>query len=279
MASIGFAMAACIWWINFEFVEDDAIKSPSLWPRFIYLYGHYFIVSSIVADRYRRRARDQGNWRRPSPSSDARAAWRRHRDLSRRGHDRKMAAGVCSFMFVRIVMVVLSLAMIFLGQFLPPLVSGDRTFSLYWFREFGSRAGSVKFASDEEIPALVAPCEHSRLATVHEPRTPKAARNASRTITNGCTCGCASNAATSAAAILRGTSTRPSIITRRTTRSWRRWKRRKLGVVLRRRAFVPMPQKLETCSGENLEWIVQTDMETCEHLREIRDCHSECGWL
>src|SRR5215207_4441449 len=49
VASVGFAMAACIWWINFEFVEDDAIRSKSLWPRVIYLYGHYFIVSSIVA--------------------------------------------------------------------------------------------------------------------------------------------------------------------------------------------------------------------------------------
>jgi low temperature requirement protein LtrA len=48
-ASMGFAMAACIWWINFEFVEDDAIKSRSLTPRVVYLYSHFFIVSSIVA--------------------------------------------------------------------------------------------------------------------------------------------------------------------------------------------------------------------------------------
>jgi low temperature requirement protein LtrA len=47
-AVFGFAMAACIWWLNFEFVEDEAIKRPALLPRIIYLYGHYFMVSSIV---------------------------------------------------------------------------------------------------------------------------------------------------------------------------------------------------------------------------------------
>ena len=48
-AVFGFAMAACIWWLNFEFVEDYAIKRPVLLPRIIYLFGHFFIVSSIVA--------------------------------------------------------------------------------------------------------------------------------------------------------------------------------------------------------------------------------------
>src|SRR5687767_10264738 len=44
MASIGFAMAACIWWINFDFIDDNAIRTRDLFPRFVYLYGHYFIV-------------------------------------------------------------------------------------------------------------------------------------------------------------------------------------------------------------------------------------------
>lgn len=48
-ACLGFAMAACIWWINFDFVEDSAIKSRDLVPRFVYLFGHFFIVASIVA--------------------------------------------------------------------------------------------------------------------------------------------------------------------------------------------------------------------------------------
>jgi low temperature requirement protein LtrA len=49
MATLGFAMAACVWWINFEFVDDEAIRSPRLGPRFVYIYGHFFTVSSIVA--------------------------------------------------------------------------------------------------------------------------------------------------------------------------------------------------------------------------------------
>ena len=48
-ACLGFAMAASIWWINFEFVEDSALASPSLVQRFSYIYGHFFIVTSIVA--------------------------------------------------------------------------------------------------------------------------------------------------------------------------------------------------------------------------------------
>lgn len=43
-ACLGFAMAAAIWWINFDFVEDSAITSRALFPRFVYLYGHFFIL-------------------------------------------------------------------------------------------------------------------------------------------------------------------------------------------------------------------------------------------
>lgn len=47
-ATLGFVIATSIWWINFDFVEDSAIKSRSLVPRFVYMFGHFFIVSSIV---------------------------------------------------------------------------------------------------------------------------------------------------------------------------------------------------------------------------------------
>lgn len=49
VGAFGFAMAACIWWITFEFVEDDLIKDFALLPRLIYLYGHFIVVASIVA--------------------------------------------------------------------------------------------------------------------------------------------------------------------------------------------------------------------------------------
>ena len=48
-ACLGFAMAAATWWINFDFVEESALVSGSLLRRFSYIYGHFFIVTSIVA--------------------------------------------------------------------------------------------------------------------------------------------------------------------------------------------------------------------------------------
>ena len=169
-AAIGFAMAACVWWINFEFVEDDAIKSRSLIPRTVYLYSHFFIVSSIVAIGIgvEHAIKDTGEAHLHLPT------------LSLLGGGIaiylsavtivKLAAGVCRLLFVRIVTIAFSLALIFIGQFLPPFVSVVGFFAILvsgvWLE---GKFGEVR--PREEGTSALDPCEHSAEATVFKPRS------------------------------------------------------------------------------------------------------------
>ena len=171
-AAIGFAMAACIWWINFEFVEDDAIKSRSLVPRVVYIYSHFFIVSSIVAIGIgvEHAIKDTVDPHLHLPT------------LALLGGGIaiylaavttvKLAAGVCTLLFVRIVTIAFSLAMIFIGQFLPPFASVVAFFGILvsgvWLE---GRFGEMR-PHDAETSALE-PCEHSDGATVFTPRSTK----------------------------------------------------------------------------------------------------------
>jgi hypothetical protein len=169
MASIGFAMAACIWWINFEFVEDDAIKSRLLFPRVVYLYSHFFIVASIVALGI-------GVEHAIKETADAHL---HIPTLALMGGGIaiylaavtivKLAAGVCSLLFIRIVTIAFSLAMIFIGYYLPPLVTGAGFFAILvsgvWLEV---RFGEVR--EREDISPLE-PCEHSEQASVFHPRS------------------------------------------------------------------------------------------------------------
>ncbi|MDQ3687677.1 MAG: low temperature requirement protein A [Acidobacteriota bacterium] len=47
-AGAGFAVAAALWWIHFEFVEDYALRSARMTSRYVYLYGHFFTVAGVV---------------------------------------------------------------------------------------------------------------------------------------------------------------------------------------------------------------------------------------
>ena len=48
-AVVGFGIAAALWWIHFEFVEDYALRRGRVWARYLYMYGHYVMVAGIVA--------------------------------------------------------------------------------------------------------------------------------------------------------------------------------------------------------------------------------------
>ena len=169
MASIGFAMAACIWWINFEFVEDDAIKSPNLGPRFVYLYSHFFVVASIVAlgVGVEHAIKETGEPHLHMPTlaliGGSIAIFFAAVTIV------KMAAGICTLVFLRIAAVALPLALIFVGQFLPPLPTIVGFFLILvagvWLE---GRFGEV--GEREEVSPLM-PCEHSEFATVVEPKS------------------------------------------------------------------------------------------------------------
>ena len=169
MASIGFAMAACVWWVNFEFVEDDAVKSPFLFPRFVYLYSHYFVVASIVAlgVGVEHAIKETGEEHLHLPTlallGGSIATYLAAVTIV------KLAAGVCRLLLVRIVTIALSLLLIFIGSFLPTLVVAAIflmiLISAVWIE---ARFGEIR--PHEESSPLRA-CEHSPSAVVFRPRS------------------------------------------------------------------------------------------------------------
>jgi low temperature requirement protein LtrA len=48
-AAAGFGLAACIWWMYFEFVGSSALSRESLLSSFLWGYGHMLVFSGIAA--------------------------------------------------------------------------------------------------------------------------------------------------------------------------------------------------------------------------------------
>lgn len=157
-ASLGFAMAACIWWINFDFVEDSAIRSRALLPRFVYLFGHFFIVSSIVAVSIGVEHAIQ----------DSLEPHLHTATLVLLGGGLgvyllaitviRLITGICNLIYPRLAAIAILALIMYLGHILPPLA----TMSLFllllsatvWFEAFYAEDGTP-----DESPHLE-PCEH-----------------------------------------------------------------------------------------------------------------------
>jgi len=169
VAALGFAMAACIWWINFEFVEDDAIRSDRLFPRFVYLYGHFFIVASIVAIGIgvEHAIKEADYPRLPLPTlalfGGGIAAYIAAITFI------KLASGVCRLLFIRVGMIVVPIAMALAGSYLPPIAVVAAFLAVLglgvWLE--------ATFAGKRETIAFtrLSPCEHEGKAIVFDPRS------------------------------------------------------------------------------------------------------------
>jgi hypothetical protein len=168
-ATLGFAMAACIWWINFEFVEDDAIKSRKLLPRFVYLYGHFFIVASIVAIGIgvEHAIKESGDEHLHLPTllllGGGVAVYIAAISIV------KLASGVYRFLPLRALAVGVSLGIAAAGGLLPPIAVVAGLLLVLgagiWLEH--------RFAGDRErvhTPRLIA-CEHEGSAVIFEPRS------------------------------------------------------------------------------------------------------------
>ena len=168
-ATLGFAIAACIWWMNFEFVEDSGIKTRSLVPRFIYLYGHCLIVGSIVVlgigIEYAIKEISESHLHAPTLwlLGGGTAVCLGAITMVR------MVSGVCKLLIVRGATIAVSLIFVFAGQFFPPLVTLCSFFLIFvagvWLE---ARYGDER--PREEIAQLVA-CEHEEMATIFQPRS------------------------------------------------------------------------------------------------------------
>jgi low temperature requirement protein LtrA len=169
-ASLGFAMAACIWWINFDFVEDSAITSASIGPRFVYLYGHFFIVASIVATgvgvEHAIKEAMQPYLSLPTSAllAGALAVYFTAITVIR------LVTGVCNMVKVRLATIAISIAMIYAALLMPPIavvlilllvMAGG-----IWVES--GYEGEEKI--QEEMPHLV-PCEHTDEMKVFKARS------------------------------------------------------------------------------------------------------------
>ena len=171
-ATLGFAMAACIWWINFDFVEDSAIKSKSIARRMVYLYGHFFIVASIVAAGVgvEHAIKETGEAHLHLPTlallSGGIAVYLAVITIIR------LVTGVCNLIYSRVLAIAASLLILYLGQFLPPLaviallllviIGGIWVESRY--------AGEEEESEMEDAPHLDA-CEHAGEMQIFQPRS------------------------------------------------------------------------------------------------------------
>lgn len=169
-ASLGFAMAASIWWINFDFVEDSAVTSKSLWRRVLYLYGHFFIVASIIATGIgvEHAIKETGEAHLHLPTLALLAGgitvYLAVITIIR------LVTGVCNLIYTRLVAIAASLLILYFGQFLPPLavltallvvlVGGIWVESLY-----------AKDETETEAEPHLDACEHAPEILVSEPRS------------------------------------------------------------------------------------------------------------
>lgn len=120
-ASLGFAMAAATWWLNFDFVEDSALISGSLLKRFVYIYGHFFMVASIVATGVGvEHAIKETNEAHLHLSTIVMLVGGVAVYISAITIVR-LVTGICKVIVPRMGAVAVLLLLIFAGQFIPPL--------------------------------------------------------------------------------------------------------------------------------------------------------------
>lgn len=170
-AAIGFAMAACLWWLNFDFVEDGAIKSNSLLPRLVYLYGHFFIVASVVAlgIGVEHAVKETGNYPQLKFSTLALlcgsiAVYLAIITIIR------FAVGTCHLLYPRLASIAAALLILTFGGSLPPLLVLSLLFLLLVSGVILETVFDEE-AKEEETAAHLQPCEHAGEMLIYQPQT------------------------------------------------------------------------------------------------------------
>ncbi|MEZ5347529.1 MAG: low temperature requirement protein A [Pyrinomonadaceae bacterium] len=169
-ACFGFAMAVCIWWMIFDFVEDSGIRSKSLFARSVFLYGHLFIVASIVVIGIgvEHAIKESGEAHLHFPSlallAGGVAIFLTAITVVR------LIADVCRLVVIRIAAIGVSLSLLYLGQIMPAvavlpiflvLLGGSVWLENYYAEETEE--------NENEEPLLL-PCEHADEIKVFNPR-------------------------------------------------------------------------------------------------------------
>lgn len=170
-ASIGFAMAAAIWWIIFDFVEDNAVVSPRLFPRFVYLYGHYFVVASIVAIgvgvEHAIKETTEAHLHAPSLALIGGGIAVCLTVITMI----KIVSQNCNLFIPRLASILVSLLMIFFGRLLPPVAAIAGFFLVLAACVWLETRNMVETDDGAEEAGVLLPCEHAGEMRVFEPRS------------------------------------------------------------------------------------------------------------
>lgn len=122
-AVLGFGIAAALWWIHFEFVEDYALRRGRVWARYLYMYGHYVMVTGIVATGIgvEHAIRDTGLGEHLSLTT--RSALMGGVALFLLAITAiRLASQICHLIWTRTLAITIAVALLMIGGWLPPLV-------------------------------------------------------------------------------------------------------------------------------------------------------------
>ena len=170
-ACLGFAMAAATWWINFDFVEESALISSSLAQRFSYIYGHFFIVASIVAtgigiEHAIKEARE--------PHLHLPALMLMVGGVSvylATITVIRLITGTCKLVYPRIIAIAVLLVLALASQFLPPVVVVAVALAVLVAEIFLEDYLTAEKRDEEEDATQLVPCDHSPEAVIYQARS------------------------------------------------------------------------------------------------------------
>jgi low temperature requirement protein LtrA len=171
-AALGFGIAAALWWIHFEFVEDYALRRGGVWARYVYMYGHYVMVTGIVATGIgvEHAIEEAGSGEHLSLTTRSTLMGGAALFLVAVTAIR-LASQICHLVWTRVMAIAIAVALLATGWLLPPLaVVGVLLLALAGEVWMESRYDESSEPDDSLAEQLVR-CEHVKEARSFEPKT------------------------------------------------------------------------------------------------------------
>lgn len=171
-AVLGFGVASALWWIHFEFVEDYALRRGRVWARYLYMYGHYVMVTGIVATGI------------GVEHAIEEAASGEHLSLATRSAllggvilflvavtAIRLASQICHLIWTRTIAIAIAVTLLVMGGWLSPLAVVCLLLLALAGEVWMESCYDESSEADESIPEPPVRCEHVKEARNFEPQT------------------------------------------------------------------------------------------------------------
>jgi low temperature requirement protein LtrA len=171
-AASGFGIAAALWWIHFEFVEDYALRRGRVWARFAYMYGHYVMVIGIVAIGVgvEHAIREAGSGEHLSLQT--RSALMGGVALFLLAITViRLVSQICHLIWTRAIAIAIALALMATGWLLPPLAVLCVILLALAVEVWMESRYDEASKPDDSVAEQSARCEHVKEARSFEPKT------------------------------------------------------------------------------------------------------------